>query len=62
MSYEAAALIYLNCRRKGVTIRSSLDCLTAQCAIENKLTLLHNDYDFKHMAGVITELEHHCFI
>ena len=61
-SYETAALIYFNCRRQGITIRSSLDCLIAQCAIENKLTLLHNDNDFKQMAGVITELEHKCFI
>ena len=62
ISHEAAALIYFNCRRKGITIRSSLDCLIAQCAIENELILLHNDNDFKQIASVITDLKHKCFI
>ena len=62
ISHEAAALIYFNCRRKGITIRSSLDCLIAQCAIENELILLHNDNNFKQIASVITDLKHKCFI
>lgn len=61
-SHEAAAQIYFNCRRKGITIRSSLDCLIAQCAIENELILLHNDNDFKQMAKATPELKQMCFI
>lgn len=61
-SHEAAAQIYSDCRRKGITIRSSMDCLIAQCAIENKLILLHNDNDFKQIARVISELKQKCFI
>jgi hypothetical protein len=38
--------MYHDCRRQGVTVRSSLDCLIAQCAIEHGLTLLHNDRDY----------------
>lgn len=45
-SYEQAAEIYRKCRQNGVTIRSAIDCLIAQCAIENDLILLHNDKDF----------------
>ena len=61
-SHEEAAQIYFICRKKGITIRSALDCLIAQCAIENEIILLHNDNDFKQMVKVIPELKHQCFI
>ena len=61
-SYATAAQIYFDCRHKGITIRSSVDCLIAQCAIENELILLHNDKDFVQMATVVTTLEHKYFI
>ena len=51
-SYAAAARIYFDCRRKGITINSTVDCLIAQTAIENDLTLLHNDADFDRMQRV----------
>ncbi len=50
-SHAAAAQIYLNCCRSGITIRSSIDCLIAQCAIEYKLILLHEDRDYLQMAS-----------
>lgn len=56
-SYANAARIYFDCRREGVTIRSSLDCLIAEIAIEHNLILLHDDVDFCHMASVISDLE-----
>lgn len=46
ISHQAAARIYFNCRRKGFTIRSTIDCFIAQIAIENELILLHNDNDY----------------
>lgn len=52
-SYAEAARIYFVCRKSGVTVRSTLDCLIAQIALENKLLLLHNDRDFDAMAPVI---------
>lgn len=55
-SYEKAAMLYLRCRKKGVTIRSTIGAIIAQCAIENRLRLLHNDKDFTQMASVIEEL------
>ena len=47
----AAARIYFDCRRKGITV-NTVDCLIAQTAIENDLTLLHNDADFDRMRRV----------
>ena len=52
-SYAGAANIYFSCRRKGVTIRSTIDCLIAQITLEHRFFLLHNDKDFTAMAPVI---------
>ena len=52
-SFARAAKIYLDCRKKGITIRSTIDCLIAQTALENDLLLLHEDSDFDLMAKVI---------
>ncbi len=52
-SFAKAAKIYLDCRKKGITIRSTIDCLIAQTALENDLSLLHEDSDFDLMAKVV---------
>ncbi|WP_457576232.1 type II toxin-antitoxin system VapC family toxin [Desulfomarina sp.] len=52
-SYAQAAHIFFTCRQKGITIRSTIDCLIARIAIEHDLFLLHNDRDFTLMAPVI---------
>jgi predicted nucleic acid-binding protein len=46
LTYQAAAKLYFDYCRQGVTVRSTIACLIAQIAIENKLVLLHNDKDF----------------
>jgi len=56
-SYENAALMYMKCRKAGITIRSSVDMIIAQTAIENQLYLLHNDADYTNMEKVIKELK-----
>lgn len=56
-SFEKAALLNFKCRRAGVTIRSTIDLLIAEIAIENNLYLLHNDADFDNMAKRVTELK-----
>ena len=56
-SFRKAGHIYFRCRRQGVTIRGSADCLVAQVAIEHGLVLLHNDKDFLNMGRVIHELK-----
>jgi len=45
-----AAQIYRSARRRGVTIRRSVDCLIAACAIEAGTLLLHRDRDFEEIA------------
>lgn len=47
-----AARIFFDCRRRGVTIRSGVDCLIAQIALENEAVLLHDDDDFDAIARV----------
>ena len=52
-SYASAAKIYFKCRKKGITLGSTIDCLIAQTAIENNLILLHNDSDFDNISKVV---------
>jgi predicted nucleic acid-binding protein len=56
VSFERAAMLNLRCRKSGVTIRSTIDLLIAETAIENDVALLHNDSDFENMGKAITEL------
>lgn len=56
-SYEKAAFMNFKCRKAGVTIRSTIDLLIAQIAIDNNIYLLHNDKDFEYLSKVIKELK-----
>ena len=51
-SYLSAAELYRSCRKRGITIRSTVDLLIAQTAMECNAQLLHNDYDFDAIADV----------
>jgi predicted nucleic acid-binding protein len=42
--------IYRTLRKKGVTVRKSIDCLIAAYAIIGKMSLLHKDNDFEEIA------------
>jgi predicted nucleic acid-binding protein len=44
--------LYGQARRRGLTVRSSVDCLIAACAIRHDLELLHRDRDFPALAKV----------
>jgi predicted nucleic acid-binding protein len=50
--FSAAVDLYRSARRAGVTIRSSIDCLIAACAIRNGLEVLHVDRDFDGLARI----------
>ena len=56
-SFENAALLYMNCRKKGLTIRSTVDMIIAEITIENNLYLLHDDADFLSIARVNPSLK-----
>lgn len=49
---EQAVELYRLARRRGLTVRSSVDCLIAACAISHNLTVLHRDRDFPAIAQV----------
>ncbi len=51
-THVAAARIYYDCRRRGLTVRSTLDCVVAQIAIEHGVPLLHDDRDYDAIARV----------
>jgi len=57
VSFEKAAYLYFICRKNGITIRSTIDLLIAETAIENDLYLLHNDKDFTNLGKIIPELK-----
>jgi predicted nucleic acid-binding protein len=50
--FLAAAELFRAGRRVGVTVRSSVDCLIAACAIRNDLEVLHRDRDYSALAQV----------
>jgi len=50
--YLKAAQLYRMCRKKGITVRKTIDCLIAQTAIDHQLILLHHDDDFDKIASV----------
>jgi predicted nucleic acid-binding protein len=56
-TWQAAARIYFDLRRSGVTVRSPIDCCIAQIAIENEVLLIHDDRDFEVIAGVVGLVE-----
>lgn len=56
-TYNQAAKIYFNCRKKGIILRSSIDCLIAQIAIENDLILIHNDNDYEQISKGLPKLK-----
>lgn len=51
-SWSAAARIYYDLRRQGLTVRSTIDCCIAQAALEYQLLLIHNDQDFQTISQV----------
>jgi len=53
---EAAAL-YRTARRAGITVRSSVDCIIAACALRHQLEILHIDRDFKAIAKIAPLLQ-----
>ena len=61
-SHASAAQLYFDCRRQGITVRSTLDCLIAQCALEHDLILFHQDRDFRNIQIVRPELKQRHFL
>lgn len=45
-----AADLFRTARRNGLTVRSSVDCLVAACALRHDLEVLHRDRDYAALA------------
>ena len=52
-TFETSAYLFFSCRKRGITIRSTIDALIATTAIENGLILLCSDRDFEYIASVV---------
>jgi len=50
-THVRAAKLYRSLRRKGVTIRGTIDCLIATACIDANAALLTQDVDFKRIAS-----------
>jgi len=50
--FDEAIGLFRQARRAGLTVRSSVDCLIAACAIRHDLELLHRDRDFAALASI----------
>ncbi len=51
--YAQAAKLYRQCRAKGHTIRSTIDCIIAQLCLRDGLPLLAKDRDFERIAQLV---------
>lgn len=51
-TWSAAARIYFELRRTGITLSSPIDCCIAQIAMDSDALLLHQDRDFETIAGI----------
>lgn len=52
--FRAAAGLYRAARRKGIVIRSTIDCLIAAMCMRENIPLLHSDKDFTRLAQIAT--------
>ena len=52
--YLQAVGLYRTGRRAGLTVRSSVDCLIAACAIRSSLAVMHRDRDFEALSRIST--------
>ena len=59
-TWKSAARIFYELRKKGITVRSPIDCCIAQIAIERRVLLIHDDRDFD-VIGKSFPLQHERF-
>jgi predicted nucleic acid-binding protein len=48
--FRRAAQLYRTARRRGVTIRRTIDCLIASVCVREHLPIMHSDADFDRLA------------
>lgn len=50
--FEEAVELFRMARRRGLTVRSSVDCLIAACALRHDFEVVHRDRDYSSLARV----------
>jgi hypothetical protein len=50
--FDDAVTLYRTARRRGLTVRSSVDCLIAASALRHDLEVVHRDRDFAVLADI----------
>jgi predicted nucleic acid-binding protein len=50
--FDDAVDLYRVARRAGISVRSSVDCLIAACALRHDLVVLHRDRDYGALARI----------
>lgn len=53
VDFDAAARIYRQCRRAGITPRGMIDCMIVSVAWRHRAALLASDVDLHRIAGVL---------
>jgi predicted nucleic acid-binding protein len=51
-TFEVAANLYRTARRRGLSVRRSVDCLIAATCLESSASMYHHDRDFDALARV----------
>ena len=51
-THAEAARIFFDCRRKGISLRGTVDCLIAAMTLEHDAVLPHEDRDFEKLKAV----------
>ena len=52
LTWRDAARLFFDLRRQGLTVRSPVDCLIAQIAVDHDALLLHRDRDYLVLGSV----------
>lgn len=50
--FDDAVDLYRAARKRGITVRSSIDCLVAACALQHDAEVLHRDRDYEAIARI----------
>lgn len=58
--FRRAAELYRESRRRGITVRRTLDCLIASVCVRESVPILHNDRDFDRLARCSALQIHEC--
>ena len=54
--FDLGAEIFRSCRKRGITVRKSLDCLIAANCLIDGIAIAHHDRDFRQISRIYKDL------